>query len=149
MNELIEVLKEITELLQQYLPLEQDKLNAVKEGRVSFLDDCMMKEQALLLKMRGLEKKREQELEKCGYTGLSLSEIICKLPEESKESMRLVAQEFTTSVKQFTALNDEALKLIRIHVHEIEKVKQMKEGHTYGKPHGEIQELNSITNQII
>ena len=83
-GELTKILEEITSLLNQYLPLEEEKLKAIQENKVGFVEDSMKKEQALILKMRGLDGKREELLKKAGCTGKTMREILEELEENEK-----------------------------------------------------------------
>ena len=66
MEELIRILTDTTKVLNDSLPLEEEKLKAVKEDRISTLEECKMREQAIVLKMKGLEQKRERFLKEHG-----------------------------------------------------------------------------------
>lgn len=132
-EELIVVLKDIGDLLKKNIPLEEEKLKAVRDNKVSFVEDCMLKEQAVLLKMRGLEQKREQILKAAGYEGKTLREILEKVSPEERARLQPVIDEFLTNVQNFNSLNEESMKLIRLNLHQIEKAQAAREGNIYGR----------------
>lgn len=144
-EELIVVLKDIGGLLRQNIPLEQEKLKAVRENKVSFVEDCMLKEQAVLLKMRGLEQKREQILREAGYEGKTLREILQELSPEERNKLQPVIDEFLTSVQDFNSLNEESMKLIRLNLHQIRKEQAARGGEVYGRH----EEGGAVTDQFI
>ena len=149
MGELTEVLAEITELLRQYLPLEEEKLKAVKENKVSIVEDCMLKEQALLLKMKGLDRKREDILKEKGCEGMTLKEVIHRLGEEEKRKAQPVFDEFALIVQNFNSLNEESMKLIRLNLHRIEKETVKQGGQVYGKENGNSPETDNFISRLL
>lgn len=121
MEGLTEVLEEITALLDEYRPLEEEKLKAIQENKVSFVEACMRKEQALLLQMKGLEKKREEVLEANGWSGKTLREVMEGLDEEERRKVQPVFDALTFSIQNFNSLNEESMKLIRLNLHRIQR----------------------------
>ncbi|HIW84838.1 MAG TPA: flagellar protein FlgN [Candidatus Dorea gallistercoris] len=121
MEELTEVLKEITSLLDEYRPLEEEKLKAIQENKVSFVEACMRKEQALLLQMRGIEKKREEILEANGWTGKTLKEVISGLDAEQRRKIQPAFDALVFSIQNFNCLNEESMKLLRLNLHRIQR----------------------------
>ena len=55
------IIEELIALFDHLIPIEQEKLDAAIKNRVTFVEDCMHKEQAAVLQLRGLEQKREAE----------------------------------------------------------------------------------------
>lgn len=149
MKELCDILREMTALFREFLPLEEEKLKAAQRKQVTFIEDCMGKEQALLLRIRGLEQKRESFLGKKGLQGRTLREIIAEQPEEEKKELAEVFEEFSNAVKTFSALNGEAMKLIQINLHELEKAAKEKEGRSYGKGKETAESIPHLTDRIV
>lgn len=146
-EELIVVLKDISSLLRENIPLEEEKLKAVRENKVAFVEDCMLKEQAILLKMRGLEKKREQILKDGGCEGKTLREISADASPEDKTKLQPVVDEFITTVQDFNSLNEESMKLIRLNLHQLSKAGSP--GDSGGEPYGRQGEEGSQTDHFI
>ena len=149
MKELCDILREMTALFREFLPLEEEKLKAAQRKQVTFIEDCMGKEQALLLKIRGLEQKRESFLEQKGLQGRTLREIIAEQPEEEQRELTEVFEEFSSAVKTFSALNTEAMKLIRVNLHELENAVKAKEGSTYSKNKEAAEPIPHLTDRIV
>ena len=148
-EELIVVLKDIGDLLRQNIPLEEEKLKAVRENKVSFVEDCMRKEQAVLLKMRGLEQKREQILKAAGYEGKTLREILQEVSPEERIRLQPVVDEFLTNVQNFNSLNEESMKLIRLNLHQIEKTQAAREGNIYGRHEADKVETDHFISELL
>lgn len=127
MNELKDLLIEMTDFFQKFLPLEKEKLKAAENKQVTFVEECMTKEQAMILKLRGYEKQREDILKKAGLEGKTLSEITQMLSGEEKVQMEAVTEAFSRSVREFHSVNEEALKLIQLNLRELDAVLTEKE----------------------
>lgn len=133
MEELIRILTDTTKVLNDSLPLEKEKLKAVQEDRISALEECMMKEQAIALKMKGLEQKRETFMEEHGYSGMTLKEIIEKTEGDDRSKMQALLDEIVLAAQNFSSYSDEAMKLIQLKQHTLEKASLADGGRTYGK----------------
>lgn len=122
MDKLEKVILEMTDLFKQAKPLEQEKLNAAASNQVTFVEDCMKREQALLLKIRGLDQKRESVLKELGYQGKTFREIIDMQEGKEKEKLCALFEDFSKAIKEFSSINEEALKIIKVNLHQIDKV---------------------------
>ena len=50
------IIEELIALFDHLIPIEQEKLDAAIKNRVTFVEDCMHKEQAAVLQLRGDRK---------------------------------------------------------------------------------------------
>ena len=132
MRDFIKVIEGLIELFRQLTPLEEKKMEAAKENNVVFIEDCMVKEQAAILKLKGLENEREKIQEKLGMKGLTFREILEKFPEEA-ESLRPLFSELTTQIQMFQEINDGANSVIKTNLHQIESAIRLKDGGIYSE----------------
>ena len=51
-----DLMKQFIELFDTLIPIEQDKLDATVKNRVAIVEDFMHKEQAAVMRLRGLER---------------------------------------------------------------------------------------------
>ena len=72
------LIEEFIEFFEELIPVEQEKLDAAVKNRVSFVEECMHKEQAAVLRLRGLEQKREKEQERLNLAGCTFRQILEK-----------------------------------------------------------------------
>lgn len=145
MDELKEILMEMTDFFREFLPLEQEKLQAAEKKQATFVEECMTKEQAMILKLKGYEKRREEALKKAGMEGKTLHEITDTLSGPEKAEMKNVTEAFDRAVREFHSVNEEALKLIRLNLREVDAVLAAKQqgGQTDENVSGH------LTNQIV
>ncbi len=133
MDELMKILEALTEALNNSLPLEKEKFRAVQEDRISTVEECMVKEQALALKIKGLEQRRIKFMEEHGYGNMTLKEIAETLKGEEQMKMNALIEDVVLAVQNFNSYNDESMKMIRLKLHTLEKTAAAEGGQTYGR----------------
>ncbi len=136
LREFTEVIHRYIEVFDRLIPLEQKKLDVVKQNRVSQLEEIGGKEQAEALAMRGLEQKREKAQEALGFQGLSFQEILEKLPAEQKQAMKELFNELAERVRVFQELADNSRTIMEVNLHAINKMiaeQKQGKGQTYSE----------------
>ncbi len=121
MNNLIDIVKNLTEVFNELTQIANSKLQAAKDNRLSVIDDCMTKEQAIILRLKGLEVKREAAMEELGFAGLSFREILEKVEPKDKEEYALVFEELSRAIQMFQLINDEVIVMLDVSVRDWEK----------------------------
>lgn len=124
MNEFIAVIEELIQLFQKLTEIEQVKLEAAKKNRVTYVEDCMNQEQAAILKLRGLDKKREQCQERLGFKGYTFQQILSEVPEGGHSRLKELFDRLSYQVKLFQEISDSARTMIEINLHMINKAIQ-------------------------
>lgn len=150
MKQFEQVIHEMIEVFDQFLPLEQEKLKAVSENNLTVLEDCMNQEQAVVLKLRGLEKKREDAQKQLGWAGKTFREIIELVPDEKQVEYRQLFEQLTNSMNMFQEANESALDTITVNLRRIDNTLKRKDpqGTTYSQD-GTIQENKPLTNRRV
>ena len=116
----IEIIKDFIQLFDTLNSVEQEKLDAAVKNRVSFVDDCMKKEQAAVLRLRGLEQKREDAQKKLGMEGLQFRQILEKAPDDVVVILRPLFNQLSEQVRTFQALSKNAKDIIEVNLHMIQ-----------------------------
>ena len=116
------------ELMQQYLvfykeflEFEKTKLEDVTNNRIDLIDNHVKKEEVFLLRSKGFEVKRESFLKELGLDDLTMSEIIEKTPEGSKEKLSLIFSELSEVLLDLKEINSRCNSMIELRLHRIEK----------------------------
>lgn len=130
MHNFVKVIEELIELFKQLIPLEEKKLEASKDNNIMVIEDCMVKEQAAILKIRGLEQEREKLQEAMGAAGLKFREILDRFPEEA-EVLQPLFSELNTQIQVFQEINDGANAVLKTNIYNIEQVIHFKESGIY------------------
>lgn len=127
MDQFQSVIEQMISLFDEYLPLEEKKLKAVKENDLVALEDCMTQEQAVVLKLRGLEKKREDAQKANGWEGKRFREIIGLVPEEQQAEYQRLFETLSRSVKLFHSANKSAMDTMNLNLRQIDKAIKSKD----------------------
>ena len=136
LSEFTGVIRRYIEVFDRLIPLEQRKLDVVRQNRVSQLEEIGSKEQAEALAMRGLEQKREKAQEALGFQGLTFQEILEKLPVEQKQDMKALFNELAEKVRAFQSLSDSSRSIMEVNLHTINKMiaeQKQGKGQTYSE----------------
>lgn len=117
----LQFLTKLGQQFQQLVAIEQEKLQAVTEGNLALLNDCMRKEQAASLALRGLEQQRSQWVTKLGLPAGPLSDLpnVCPAPYRGQAT-----QVVRTVLDQFRVLEGArkaSRSLLEGQLHKIEK----------------------------
>ena len=71
-----DILIETNSFLKEITDLEKKKFDFVLKNNISRVEECMKSEQAMMLKLRGLDRKREAVQKELGFENMSFKEII-------------------------------------------------------------------------
>lgn len=115
----LDILEEMAVFFSEAASVEMLKINAVKKNRITYLEDCMKKEQVMIMKLRSFDKKRESIQADLGYGGLSLKQIgaVCSLEERAR--LMPVTDRLDSEVRLFCNTLDNARKLMEVNLHKV------------------------------
>lgn len=122
LTEFTELLHHLLELFDRLIPLEQSKLEAVSQNRVSRLEEIIKREQADILSMRGLDQKRVRIQEKLGWKDLTFREILEQLPPDQRPQIQILFDELSSRVRTFQSVTDSSRSIMEVNLHNIEKL---------------------------
>ena len=114
------VIEEFITLFDHLIEIEQEKLDAAVKNRVTFVEDCMHKEQAAVLQLRGLEQKREAEQKHLGMEGYTFRQILEEAPEEVSASLSPLFDQLSERVTSFRSVRESAKDIIEVNLHMIQ-----------------------------
>lgn len=120
----ISLIKEFIQLFDALISVEQQKLDAAVSNQVSFVEECMKKEQAFVLRLRGLEKRRESLQESMDMKDLTFSRILEKAPSEAKEQLSPLFQQLSQRVRDFQNVNESAKDAIQLNLYKLQSAMQ-------------------------
>ncbi len=149
MQTLMDILKEIDDLLIEMKADAQKKFDAAVNHRISELENCMKKEQALILRLRGLEQKREKLQAQMGCEHLTFHQIIEKQPPESREPLEKLFLQMQEHLKQYQEVAKNAENALEVNLHRIDRTLEQLRGmqnHVYHENGRVISEKKSFTS---
>ena len=91
-SEYLNFLEELEHTLQQLVDVEQKKAAAVSARDLDALNDCMKREQAFSMTLKGFEQKRARLLAALGLEDVSLRELPSRCPPEHREAARRMSE---------------------------------------------------------
>ncbi|MCI8284897.1 MAG: flagellar protein FlgN [Firmicutes bacterium] len=118
-NEFKKLMKEYNILLDKLLKLETEKVNIIASDNIEQLEKQMRIEEAEMLRMRGLDRKREDLLNKMGYEGKTFRQIVESSAADQKSELQPLytqMKEKTSRLKELSASTSRMVdsKLVRI-----------------------------------
>lgn len=88
MTKFADLIRQFAELFDRLIPLEQEKLDIVKQNQVSALEDIIKREQAEIMTLRGLDQKRERLQKELGFPDMTFSEILERVSGDEKTELQ-------------------------------------------------------------
>lgn len=114
------IIEEFIVFFEELIPVEQAKLDAAVKNRVSFVEECMHKEQAAVLRLRGLEQKREKEQERLNLAGCTFRQILDKAPEDVTVILKPLFDRLSEQVHTLQSISSSARDIIEVNLHTIQ-----------------------------
>lgn len=121
-------LERLGRVLEELTEIAREKTGAVLTGRMSDLDKCMRREQALSLSLRSMDKKREQMLTELGLQGIPLSGLTAHCPEAHRLRAKAVTETLRRQFTCYQSAAEVARNTLECHLHQIERVEQAASG---------------------
>ncbi|MDO4711401.1 MAG: flagellar export chaperone FlgN [Peptostreptococcaceae bacterium] len=128
-----EIILELTEFFDELTGLEKIKLDAISENNMKLLEECMSKEQVGIMRLRVLEKHRDEIQQKMGLGGLSFREIVARFDGEEKEELERMYYELADALTLFNHTADSAKNAIESNLYSIEAILARLRQKQYGK----------------
>lgn len=128
-DKLIQFFESLLAFYKNLLSFEQEKYDVLVSGKVNELDSYLKKEQAYVLKARGLDQTREKMLEEAGATGGTFRELIPELEVSKQEPMNQLYQEISDTVNQIQNINKRFSKMTHLKLNLVSKILSNVENH--------------------
>lgn len=127
------LLQELCKVLNTLTGIEQEKTRAVRNDDLAGLNECMKKEQALTMALRGYDQKRETALAALGLSGVPLSRLTARAPERYRAETRGIAEELRLQYSLFRGAAEVARDTLECNLHQIEGILQKMEADGTGR----------------
>lgn len=119
-SDFIKLMEDFIAFFDDLTAIEQEKLNAAVNNRVSFVEECMHKEQAAVLRLRGFEQKREKEQEKLGMKDCTFRQILEKSPDDVSSVLKPLFDRMSEQIRILQSINDNTKDIIEVNLHMIQ-----------------------------
>lgn len=130
-----QVLSHTAVVLEELAHMEQQKADAAAGKQHHLMDGFLKEEQALMLRLRGLEQHRMKLSDELGFHGLTFRQILEQADAPMRETLSPLFDSLTEETKKLTQAKEAADRIIRIRLREMESSIAKERGADYnGKP---------------
>lgn len=114
-------LRELTQTLTRLTEVQNKKISAVRQDDLQLLHNCMKNEQALSLKLRGYDEKRQTMLRALHLEGTQLRNLPSKAPDELRFEAKEVAEQLLRQYQLLQSSSEVARNTLECNLHQIDK----------------------------
>lgn len=107
-------------IFDQLILFETEKLESIAANKVDLLDSQMREEQAHLLKLKGLDRKREALQAEMNQAGLSFRQIIDTVEGEEKEVLESSFLSLSKKTEELQVATKSTKLYIELHLHSLD-----------------------------
>jgi hypothetical protein len=128
------LMEEYNELLDRLLDLEEAKIKIIASGGSVGLNSCMKDEEAEMLRMKGLDRKREKLLEETNQQGKTFREIVDMQAAVQKTELQPLYIDMREKTHHLKKLTESTAGMIESRLIRVEHtIREMNGSNTYGK----------------
>ena len=129
------VITDMLKLFEELIDFENKKLDAIAANEVAVLDQYMNSEQVYLMKMRGIENRREKVQTQLGVPDLTFREIIEKFQDSEKEPLNTLYEQLSSKTVELKDSIAATKRYIVLHLNAVTTLLERFEGNntTYGR----------------
>lgn len=118
----IHTLEQLFETTTKLTEAETAKAEAASAREHGKMDAFLKEEQALLLKLRGLEQQRNRQAEALGWKGLTFRQILTECDLETSSALSPTFAKLEQQLKDLTDARDAAGRIISVRLREFEHI---------------------------
>lgn len=100
------LMEEYDELLMELLEIEEDKIMAISDEDLDFLNECIRDEEAGMLKMRGLDIRRDAITKEIGYVGKTFKQILEIVAADYRDELQPLFNSISEKTRRLKELSD-------------------------------------------
>ena len=115
-------LRELGEVFEKLTALTREKTEAVRQGDLGAVNDCMKREQVISLSLRSMDIKREKMLSELGLKGVPLSGLAAHCPAELRLEARHAEEQLRSKLAIYRSAAEVSRTTLEVSLHEIDKM---------------------------
>lgn len=127
-SDYLALLTTLSQTLEKLTAIQHRKTDAVCQGHVPVVEDCMKQEQVLSLSLRSLEQKRMKLLSQLGLDGVNLRHLQEHAPQEYDLETKQVVEELRRQYTLFQTASQVARNTLECNLREIERMQKQAQG---------------------
>lgn len=114
LNTFTVLIQELTDVVKEISQIENEKAQAVSLYHHTDLEACIRKEQASILKLKGLEAKRLEYMREHGWEGLSFRQVLPLLPESQSGILSPFFDDLSRAVEGLSSSRQSAERILNL-----------------------------------
>ena len=119
-DDFADVIDETIQLVGDIAQVESDKADAAALMQHHLMDGYIQKEQAQILKLRGLEQRRIRLAKELGWDSLTFRQILSKVSLRQGSQLQPLFEELEWQLKQLQDSRSAAEQIIKVRLHELD-----------------------------
>lgn len=127
-EEFTAVIRDLTQLVGDIGKVEDAKAQAASEKHHQLLDGYIQKEQAQILRLRGLEQHRIQLAETLGWNSLTFRQILDTAPPEQVSVLKPLFVQLEEQLNKMQQARKSSEQIIQVRIHELQTAIARQEG---------------------
>ncbi len=130
-EEFTTVIEELTSLSSSISQIESAKADAASEKHHELMDGYIQEEQALILKLRGLEQKRARLSRELGWESLTFRQILDKASLRQRTKLEPLFLALEQALQELEHSRKAAEQIIQVRLHQIQAMAAHQGGSSY------------------
>lgn len=108
----VDLMEEYDELLTELLEIEDDKIHAISHEELDLLNECIRDEEAGMLKMKGLDMRRDAITEEIGYVGKTFRQILEVVAADYRDELQPLFNSISKKTRRLKDISDSVQNMI-------------------------------------
>lgn len=130
-EDFLAIIRDLTDTAHKIAQVEEEKAIAVSLKRHELLEGFMKREQAGILKLRGLDQHRVRLARQLGWDALSFPQILGKVSPDQQECLKMMFFELEQELKRLIKSKELAGQMINIRIYQMIVAIERKAGVPY------------------
>lgn len=130
-EDFLAIIRDLRDTARKIAQVEEEKAVAVSLKRHELLEGFMKREQAGILKLRGLDQHRVRLVKLLGWESLSFSQILEKVSPIQQEYLKALFSELERELMGLMESKELAERIINVRIYEMMIIVKRKDGIPY------------------
>lgn len=130
-EDFLDIIRDLIDVAHKIAQVEEEKAVAVSQKHHELLDGFMKREQAGILKLRGLDQHRMQLAKRLGWDSLTFSQILEEINPVQQEYFKMLFLELEQELMRLIESKELAERIINVRIYELLITVERKAGIPY------------------
>ena len=127
----LDIIRDLTDVAYKIAQVEEEKAVAMSQKRHELLDGFMKREQAGILKLRGLDQHRIRLAKRLGWDSLTFSQILEEVHPGQREYLKMLFLKLEQELMRLIQSKELVERIINVRIYELLITVERKSGIPY------------------